>query len=71
MIYKSNKTGFGLVELMVALAIVGLLWGGLKYFRQYATESKKSVGGAVEARQQTEAVKLMIEAHYASTTLGE
>ena len=62
-------SGFGLVELLVALAIVTLLWGGFKYLGQYQTQSGQALTGASEAKQQAEAVKKLIETRYASTTL--
>lgn len=64
-------SGFGLVELLVALAIVALLWGGFKYLDQYQTQSGEALTGANEAKQQAEQVKKLIEARYASSTLGE
>ncbi len=73
-------SGFGLVELLVALAIVGLLWGGSKYLGQYQTQSEKALTGASDAKRQAEQAKALIEAptgglkdlaRYATTTLGE
>ena len=58
---KPKPTGFGLVELLVALAIVGLLWGGAKYFKQYQTETGKAMSGAAEAKRQAEAAKALVE----------
>lgn len=74
------KKGFGLLELLVALAIVGLLWGGVRYFKQYQTESENAVGGMFDAKRQAEQTKALIEAptvgledlaRYTQPTLGE
>ncbi|MEK7621952.1 MAG: prepilin-type N-terminal cleavage/methylation domain-containing protein [Patescibacteria group bacterium] len=56
--------GFGLIELLVALAIVALLWGGAKYLKQYQTETGSVLSGASEAKRQAEEAKRLIEGRY-------
>ena len=63
--------GFGLIELLVALAIVGLLWGGVKYLKQYQTETGSALSGASEAKRQAAEAKALIEGRYSSPVLDE
>lgn len=60
----TRQRGFGLVELLAALAIVGLLWGGVKYFKQYRTETGNVLNDAAEAKRQAERAKALIESRY-------
>ena len=64
------KNGFGLVELLVALAIVALLWGGFKYFKHYGAESGQMLSGAEDAKRQAEQVKVLVES-YQNDTINE
>ncbi|HEY4476878.1 MAG TPA: prepilin-type N-terminal cleavage/methylation domain-containing protein [Candidatus Paceibacterota bacterium] len=60
----NDQRGFGLIELLVAFTIVGFLWGGVKYLKQYGAESGSALNDALEAKQAAEQAKALVESRY-------
>lgn len=52
---------FGLIELLIAIAIIALLFGGGKWLTNSVKERQATVEVGLEAKQQAEAVKKLIE----------
>lgn len=53
--------GFGLIEVLIAVAIITLLFGGGKWLTKGVKERKTTVEIGLEAKGQAEAIKKLLE----------